>query len=198
MRREKWFTLIELLVVIAIIGILAAMLLPALKTVQEKAQRANCASNLKQIGIALKTYASDYKSWFPVSSVTGREQYSADNFEVLRSENYLPEYKIYICPSTTDSVGTPDAALTDENISYVYMPYLLNGSNNLTGNPDSAIVEDNGNPSNHVKFGNILFLDGRVEGNVASDWYVEKYTGWRSAATKNWVPDKTAKVPSYK
>ena len=57
MRAPRGFTLIELLVVIAIIAILAALLLPALSKAKEKAQRAQCTSNLKQWGIALVMYA---------------------------------------------------------------------------------------------------------------------------------------------
>jgi len=72
------FTLIELLVVIAIIAILAAMLLPALSKAKKKAQQAQCMSNLKQLGLAMVMYVSDYNDNFPASGSNGEGWHTED------------------------------------------------------------------------------------------------------------------------
>src|ERR1700761_7609882 len=66
--RRQAFTLIELLVVIAIICILAAILFPVFARAREKARQTACASNMKQLGLAVRQYTSDYDERYPTGN----------------------------------------------------------------------------------------------------------------------------------
>ena len=98
--KRKGFTLIELLVVIAIIAILAAILFPVFATAREKARQASCASNCKQLGVAIVQYVQDYDEHYP-SNVTYSASYTTGAYWPFEIYPYVKSVGVFKCPDDT-------------------------------------------------------------------------------------------------
>lgn len=93
-RRQRAFTLVELLVVIAIIGVLVALLLPAVQAAREAARRSQCMNNLKQVGLAMNNYEGTHKHLPPGALMNEGSAWSAYLLSYLEGGNAFKQLKI--------------------------------------------------------------------------------------------------------
>ena len=125
MKVRKGFTLIELLVVIAIIAILAAILFPVFAKVREKARQSTCASNEKQLGLAMLQYVQDYDEKFPADFDQGRTPNINWGQEIYP---YVKSLGAFVCPSNVLASATNTLGYDGGQAPFIPSSYAMNGA----------------------------------------------------------------------
>ena len=145
----RCFSIIELLVVFAIISMLAAVLLPTLSTVKERSKRLQCASNIRQIGLAVEYYKADNGRYFPVKPPTSINYWNHVGTMNILGSNYLESnFGVFQCPSNKNRQGDPYRSNSLGRMDYeinsgffgIHIRGLINGELGGIGNPSLALL----------------------------------------------------------
>jgi prepilin-type N-terminal cleavage/methylation domain-containing protein/prepilin-type processing-associated H-X9-DG protein len=153
MKNRKGFTLIELLVVIAIIAILAAILFPVFVKARQAALASGCASNLKQIGVAVNMYVDDYESTYPTNrsaagTIVGVVLLETGNNYVEALDKYIQKAtknadtaSVWKCPAVGSNSFPPAGMVpVDSRITYCFNHALLEETEGTTKSPASTLM----------------------------------------------------------
>src|SRR5437870_2175953 len=104
---RRAFTLVELLVVIAIIGVLVALLLPAVQSARASARRIQCANNMRQIGLAMHQYCDTHKGYFPLMQHNITQQQLTQTWIYVLAPYMESVDSIRLCPDDLERIEIP-------------------------------------------------------------------------------------------